>query len=148
MKINHLNLCVPDVPQTGRFFVEFFGLQLTEEKGRDALAVLYDDDGFSLILSNFDRKITPSYPRDFHLGFIQEDREQVRAIHARLQAGGYSLKPPQGMHGSWGFYFHAPGGIQVEVSCPHVLERNEYRRLSNHRVVYERNVRARFDAEM
>jgi len=34
MKINHLNLCVPDVPQTGRLFVEFFGLQLTEEKGR------------------------------------------------------------------------------------------------------------------
>jgi hypothetical protein len=31
--------------------VEFFGLHLTEEKGRNALAVLYDDDGFSLILT-------------------------------------------------------------------------------------------------
>jgi catechol 2,3-dioxygenase-like lactoylglutathione lyase family enzyme len=41
MKINHLNLSVSDVPQTGRFFVEFFGLRLTEEKGRNALAVLY-----------------------------------------------------------------------------------------------------------
>jgi catechol 2,3-dioxygenase-like lactoylglutathione lyase family enzyme len=100
MKINHLNLSVPDVPQTGRFFVEFFGLRLTEEKGRNALAVLYDDAGFSLILSNFDRKTTPSYPRDFHLGFIQEDREQAQAIHARLQAAGYSLKSPQGMYGS------------------------------------------------
>jgi catechol 2,3-dioxygenase-like lactoylglutathione lyase family enzyme len=37
MKINHLNLSVSDVPQTGRFFVEFFGLRLTEEKGRNAL---------------------------------------------------------------------------------------------------------------
>ena len=95
MKINHLNLSVPDVPQTARFFAEFFGLHLTEQKGRDTLAVLYDDAGFSLILSNFDRKIIPSYPRDFHLGFIQEDQEQVRAIHARLQAAGYTLKPPQ-----------------------------------------------------
>lgn len=103
MKINHLNLSVPDVPQTARFFAEFFGLHLTEQKGRDTLAVLYDDAGFSLILSNFDRKIIPSYPRDFHLGFIQEDQEQVRAIHARLQAAGYTLKPPQGMHGSWAF---------------------------------------------
>ena len=121
MKINHLNLSVPDVPLTARFFAEFFGLHLTEQKGRDTLAVLYDDAGFSLILSNFDRKTIPSYPRDFHLGFIQEDQEQVRAIHARLQAAGYTLKPPQGMHGSWGFYFQAPGGIQVEVSCPQVL---------------------------
>jgi catechol 2,3-dioxygenase-like lactoylglutathione lyase family enzyme len=32
MKINHLNLSVPDVPQTGRFFVDFFDLRLTEEK--------------------------------------------------------------------------------------------------------------------
>jgi catechol 2,3-dioxygenase-like lactoylglutathione lyase family enzyme len=125
MKINHLNLSVPDVSETGRFFVEFFGLHLTEEKGRNALAVLYDDDGFSLILSNFDRKTFPSYPRDFHLGFIQDDREQVGAIHARLQAAGYASKPPQGMHGSWGFYFHAPGGIQVEVSCPQVLAGNQ-----------------------
>jgi catechol 2,3-dioxygenase-like lactoylglutathione lyase family enzyme len=67
MKINHLNLSVPDVAQTARFFAEFFGLRITEQKGRHTLAVLYDDDGFSLILSNFDRKTTPSYPRDFHL---------------------------------------------------------------------------------
>jgi catechol 2,3-dioxygenase-like lactoylglutathione lyase family enzyme len=121
MKINHLNLSVPDVAQTARFFTDFFGLHLTEQKGRDTLVVLYDDDGFSLVLSNFDRKTTSSYPRDFHLGFIQEDREQVSAIHARLLTAGHALKPPQGMHGSWGFYFQAPGGVQIEVSCPEVL---------------------------
>jgi catechol 2,3-dioxygenase-like lactoylglutathione lyase family enzyme len=31
MKINHLNLSVPDVPQTARFFAEFFGLHLPEQ---------------------------------------------------------------------------------------------------------------------
>ena len=118
MKINHLNLSVTDVPRTARFLAEFFGLRITEQKGRDALAVLYDDNGFSLILSNFDCKTVPSYPRDFHLGFIQQDREQVSGLHARLQTAGYAVRPPQGMHGSWGFYFHAPGNIQVEVSCP------------------------------
>ena len=122
MKINHLNLSVPDVMESARFFAEFFGLRITEQKGRDTLAVLYDDDGLSLILSNFDRKTTPTYPRDFHLGFIQENQEQVSAIHARLLTAGYAVKPPQGMHGSWGFYFHAPGGIQVEVSCPEFSE--------------------------
>jgi catechol 2,3-dioxygenase-like lactoylglutathione lyase family enzyme len=118
MKINHLNLSVPDVSQTARFFADLFGLHITEQKGRDTLAVLYDDDGFALVLSNFDRKTIPSYPRDFHLGFIQQNREQVSAIHARLLTASYALKSPQGMHGSWGFYFQAPGGILVEVSCP------------------------------
>ena len=118
MKINHLYLSVPDVPQTARFLAEFFGLRITEQKGRDTLAVLYDEEGFSLILSNFDRKTAPTYPRDFHLGFIQKNREQVSDLHARLLAAGFIAKTPQGMHGSWGFYFEAPGGIQIEVSCP------------------------------
>jgi catechol 2,3-dioxygenase-like lactoylglutathione lyase family enzyme len=103
-------------------FGKLFGLRLAEQKGHDTLAVLYDDEGFSLILSNFNRKTTPSYPRDFHLGFIQEDRDRVSAIHARLLDAGDQLKSPQGMHGSWGFYFQAPRGIQVEVSYPQVSE--------------------------
>jgi lactoylglutathione lyase len=112
MKLNHLNLSVPDVAHSARFFTEFFGLRCTEQKGTDTLSVLYDENGFALILSNFDRKMIPSYPKDFHLGFIQENEKQVNEIYERLQAAGYEVNPPRRMHGSWGFYFTAPGKIE------------------------------------
>jgi catechol 2,3-dioxygenase-like lactoylglutathione lyase family enzyme len=118
MKLDHLNLSVSDVPQTARFFEEFFGFRRTEMKGRDVLAVLFNEAGFSLVLSSFDRKTQPGYPKDFHIGFTQENKGQVEAIHQRLKAAGVESKQPQAMHGSWGFYFHAPGAIMVEVSCP------------------------------
>ena len=89
-----------------------------EIKGRDTLAVLVDEAGFSLILSNFDRQHPPVYPKDFHLGFIQESKEQVEGLHQRLVAAGHEAAQPRSMHGSWGFYFHAPGEILIEVSCP------------------------------
>jgi len=60
----------------------------------------------------------PSYPKDFQLGFIQENKKQVNDIYERLQAAGYQIKPPGGMHGSWGFYFKAPGKIEIEISSP------------------------------
>jgi lactoylglutathione lyase len=117
MKLNHLNLSVSDVPQTARFFEEFLGLRCTELKGKDTPAVLYDENGFALILS-FDRKTTPSYPKDFHLGFIQDNQKRVSEIHERLQTAGYEINPPRAMHGSWGFYFRAPSDIEIEISCP------------------------------
>ena len=118
MKINHLNLSVPDVAKTARFFEEFFGLRCAERKSRDVLVVLVDESGFSLILGSFDQKTKPEYPNSFHLGFIQARKEQVETVYHRLQAAGYSAKPPQSIHGSWGFYIHAPGDILIEVSCP------------------------------
>jgi catechol 2,3-dioxygenase-like lactoylglutathione lyase family enzyme len=118
MKLNHLNLVVPDVEQTARFFEEYFGLRCAEQKGRNALVVLFDDVGFAFILTNFDPTTKPEYPRDFHLGFIQDSKEEVEAIHQRLQAAGYVERSPRTMHGSWGFLFHAPGGIDIEVSYP------------------------------
>jgi lactoylglutathione lyase len=118
MRINHLNLAVDDVPIAAQFFIEYFGFTSLEEKGRDALAVLADDVGFTLIVSHFDRTTKPEYPRDFHIGFIQESKAEVEALYGRLHAAGYVEKPPQPFHGNWGFYFHAPGGILVEVSCP------------------------------
>jgi lactoylglutathione lyase len=118
VKLNHLNLVVPDVPATARFFEEFFGFRTTEQKGRDTLAVLFDEAGLALVLSNFEKAASVDYPRDFHIGFLLENEKQVRAIYERLAAAGHVDKPPQRMHGSWGFYFVALGGIQVEVSYP------------------------------
>ncbi len=118
MKLNHLNLCVPDVQATATFFEEFFGFRRLEAKGRDALVLLADDAGFILNVTNFDPSTVPKYPRDFHIGFFVDEKAEVEAIHARLAAAGHVSRPPHSVHGFWGFYFHAPGGIQVEVSCP------------------------------
>jgi hypothetical protein len=43
-------------------------------------------------------------------------------IHRHSETAGVELRPARSMHGSWGFYFTAPGGISVEVSCPFAAE--------------------------
>ena len=55
------------------------------------------------------------YPSSFHIGFIQPTRERVNEINARLAADGYRVPPPSIQHGSWTFYFTAPGGFTIEV---------------------------------
>ncbi|MFN8440824.1 MAG: VOC family protein [Caldilineaceae bacterium] len=121
MKLNHLNVCVSDPRTTSQFFVEQFGFQRANTNGLDTLAVLHGEDGFVLILSNFDKKNVPVYPNGFHFGFIQENREQVDGIYERLHAAGFANEAPRSVHGSWTFYFKAPGDILVEVQS--VLER-------------------------
>jgi catechol 2,3-dioxygenase-like lactoylglutathione lyase family enzyme len=115
VNLNHLNLPVPDVAEAAEFFVKFFGFRHAEKKG-DALAVLLDDAGFTLILSNFGPNA--DYPRDFHIGFILESREAVDGLYLKLWAAKLTTEPPKAMHGSWGFYCKEPGGIVIEVSCP------------------------------
>ena len=118
MRINHLNLPAANPSEAARFFEEFFGLRCVEEKGRDALIVMFDDAGVSFLLSNFDPSAAPKCPRDFHIGFIQEDKQHVQTLFDRLKTAGFVDKPPQSIHGNWSFYVQSPGGILVEVSCP------------------------------
>jgi catechol 2,3-dioxygenase-like lactoylglutathione lyase family enzyme len=117
VKLNHINLAVPDVAATRAFFEKFFGFRCDENKGQDVLSVLRDEAGFVLILSNFDKKITPAYPRDFHLGFIYNKVEEVNELYERMKVAGIGLRAPKTAHGSWGFYVDAPGGITIEVSA-------------------------------
>jgi hypothetical protein len=56
-----------------------------------------------------------SYPASFHVGFIQPNPERVDEINRRLKEDGYDVPPPSRQHGSWTFYFRAPGGFTVEV---------------------------------
>jgi lactoylglutathione lyase len=117
MNLNHVNIAVPDVAATRQFFENFFGAKCTETKGADTLSVLSDGEGFVLILSNFDKQVTPQYPRDFHLGFLlRDDVNQVNELYQRIRASGFEATPPKKFHGSWGFYVVAPGGVTVEVS--------------------------------
>ncbi len=117
MKLNHLNLTVTDVTETHDFFQTYFGLR---SLGRNKnMAFLLDDDG--AVLSLMDMKVAREtevkYPATFHIGFMQESEAQVNEINARLKNDGFDVRPPSKQHGSWTFYFRAPGGFTVEVLC-------------------------------
>ena len=51
----------------------------------------------------------------FFFGFIRESRDEVDAMYVRLQEAGFASEAPRAVHGSWSFYFKAPGDILVEV---------------------------------
>jgi catechol 2,3-dioxygenase-like lactoylglutathione lyase family enzyme len=119
MRLNHLNLTVPDVARTREFFENYFGFRCVAERGRGFLAVLVDESGFVLTLNNFDDAAQVQYPGAFHIGFMQETREHVDGMYERLRAGGFNPEPPKEFHGAWTFYFRAPGGFLVEVGHQH-----------------------------
>ncbi len=117
MNLNHVNIAVPHVAASRAFFEKFFGLHCTETKGDNTLSVLVGEEGFVLILSNFEKQVTPRYPRDFHLGFLLRDSiDRVDELYEQLRTSGIEANPPKKFHGSLGFYVVAPGGITVEVS--------------------------------
>jgi len=113
--LNHLNLAVSDVQQARQFLVKYFGLNPGGKPGNDTIAFLRDDNGMVLTLTNIDRATEVKYPSTFHIGFIQESREKVDEINRRLKDDGFDVDPPQKLHGSWTFYFLAPGGFVIEV---------------------------------
>jgi len=119
MRLNHLNLAVPEVARTREFFETYFGLRCVFERGRDVLAVLVDESGFVFTLSNFDKAAKVEYPGAFHVGFMQDSRERVDEMYQRFNDDGFAMEPPKEFHGAWTFYFHAPGGILVEVGHQH-----------------------------
>ena len=112
MKVNHLNLTVTDPVETQQFLVKHFGLK-PRGKGNQKIALLSDDNG--MVLSLMGRVSEVKYPATFHVGFIQESEEQVNEINRRLKADGFDVPSPSRQHGSWTFYFHAPGGFTIEV---------------------------------
>jgi len=124
MALNHLNLTVPDVPQTRAFFETYFGFQcIAGAPQSDTFVVLVDESGFVLSLNNFTEAEEVVYPGAFHVGFRHDSREQVDAICQRLKADSFDMKPPHEFHGGWTFYFRAPGGFLVEVFHQSGLER-------------------------
>ena len=120
MRLNHLNLTVPDVQQTREFFENYFDFRCVFQRGPDALAVLTDESGFVLTLNNFAKATEVQYPGAFHIGFNQENRERVNEIHDRLKTSGFDPQPPREFHGAWTFYLRAPGGFLVEVFHQHI----------------------------
>ncbi len=119
MRLNHLNLCVDNLSEACALFQTCFDLAIVEQRG-EAIAVLADGHGFTLVLSHLRAAASgpPSYPDGFHVGFIQETPEQVDQIYRRLLTADVQLAhEPRKMRGSYGFYFTALKTILFEVSA-------------------------------
>ena len=116
MRLNHINLTVSDVPSAHAFLEDHFGFKPVAEIPRsDTAAFLTDDSGLVLSLMNLQNDAEVSYPGMFHVGFMQNSRPEVDAIHQRLNDAGFKAKPAHEFHGSYTFYVKAPGGFTVEV---------------------------------
>ncbi len=116
MKLNHLNLTVSDVMAAHSFLTTYFGLTpLPASPTNETMAFLNDDNGMVLSLMNLQGEDKIEYPGMFHIGFVQESREDVDAINERLKDGGFAVKAAREFHGSYTFYLKAPGGFTVEV---------------------------------
>jgi catechol-2,3-dioxygenase len=115
MKLNHLNLTVTDVPAAHQFLQKYFGMR--DMGGNNNIALLSDDRGMVLTLTSMKvgRETAVKYPATFHIGFIQENEGRVNEINQRLKDDGFDVPPPSRQHGSWTFYFLAPGGFTIEV---------------------------------
>jgi lactoylglutathione lyase len=118
MKLNHLNLTVTDVAETRDFLEKYFGLRRMQGmKENSIIAGLFDDNGIVLTLFRGEAAAEVRYPGSFHIGFIQDSEERVNEINQRLKDDGFDVPPPRRFHGSWTFYFRAPGGFTIEVLC-------------------------------
>ena len=134
MTLNHLNLTVTDPTETSAFLAKYFGL--LPGGGNQGMQMLRDDGGMVLTLikgrheDNADvgldeghegeptregRKGRVRYPSSFHIGFIQSSPSGVDEINQRLRDDGFDVDAPARLHGSWTFYFQAPGGFTIEV---------------------------------
>jgi catechol 2,3-dioxygenase-like lactoylglutathione lyase family enzyme len=110
MRLNHLDLPVPDLPAARDYFLQGFGFTLLRD-GAD-MAILRGDDGFILVLNQG----AGAYPDGFHIGFLQASDDAVHAVHARLAAAGIAAPAPEVRYGCLQFWCAAPGGVTIEVS--------------------------------
>jgi catechol-2,3-dioxygenase len=115
MKINHLDLQVHDVARTSQFFERYFGLQIQSNPSSAALVIMTDQHGFVLVLQR--SPVTERYPEGFHLGFLLDDVDSVRALHARAVADGLQVSDVIVNGRGTMIYLTAPEGYFVEVSC-------------------------------
>jgi catechol 2,3-dioxygenase-like lactoylglutathione lyase family enzyme len=121
MRLNHLDLHVPDVSATRDFFRDHLGFLEKETRGGDGLAILHDDAGLELVISRPIEKLgcgdTPTAGLNtYHIGFMLPSRGEVEALFRRLRAAGAEISgEPRAIRSGWLFYCFAPGRILIEV---------------------------------
>ncbi|MDL2398682.1 VOC family protein [Rhizobium mayense] len=122
MRLNHLDLHVPDVAATRDFFVSVFDFTEIETGRANGRAILRDDAGLELVVSRpadaFGGADSASVGRNtYHIGFVLPSREAVDAQFERVNLAGCEIcKPPSAVRGGWLFYCFAPGQVLIEVS--------------------------------
>jgi lactoylglutathione lyase len=118
MKLNHIDLQVSDVSGAREFFEAHFGLRCTYQR-KEQLAILEDDNGLVVGVSNLFNSGPPVYPPDFHIGFILANESEVRAVQERLVRAGVKIKTDLSRGGP-NIYFMCvgPDDITIEVRAP------------------------------
>ena len=87
MNLNHMGLGVTEIAKTVEMFETYFGWRRAEGTPvNERMAFLLDDS--DALITMFKVK-DATYPKIFHIGFIQDSVEQVTAMHERLTAGGF-----------------------------------------------------------
>ena len=118
MKLNHVDLHVSSVDAARLFFERFFGLRCACRR-RGEIAILEDEAGFQLGVSNLRGLPPPAYPPDFHVGFVLDRAGEVREIHDRLIAARIGMKfELQEAGPALAFQCVGPDAIPVEVRAP------------------------------
>jgi catechol 2,3-dioxygenase-like lactoylglutathione lyase family enzyme len=117
MRLNHIDLPVPDVAATRDFFETWLGFTHERTLGQDGLSILRDESrpgaGAQPAAPRRGPDLAGPVPHRLPPG---EPRRRCRSLHARMAAGGLAVDPPATQHGAFGFYLTAPGDILVEVA--------------------------------
>ncbi|QSQ19500.1 VOC family protein [Pyxidicoccus parkwayensis] len=119
MKLNHLDLQVPDVQRTAQFFERYFDFEHTSNRASPAIAILSDRAGLVLVLQKL-KNPEQAYPDGFHIGFFVDSEDQVMGLHARAKEDGLEVSDVIRNNRGTMVYCQLPGGILAEVNCrPH-----------------------------
>ena len=122
MRLNHMDLHVPDPTATAEFFVTYLGFRQIAVRANGGLIILADDTGLELVLSHAIAKFGSTDQVglglvSYHIGFIVETRDIVDALHRRMAGDGLDPLAPRDMRGGWLFYCYAPGRVLVEIGA-------------------------------
>lgn len=113
MKLNHLDLQVPDVVATAALFEEMLALRIESNRASPAIAILSDGHGFTLVLQR--RSDEQPFPEGFHFGFLVDAVDAVRAFRAKAHARGLDVSDVI-ENGRGTLCYWRVAGLLVEVS--------------------------------
>lgn len=118
MKLNHIDLQVSNVEAAREFFERSFGLRCTYRRAGQ-IAILEDDGGLELGVSNLRGSPPPAYPPDFHVGFVLASAGEVRGTYERLKTAGVRIKIDLREGGPNLFFVcEGPDAIPIEIRAP------------------------------
>jgi catechol 2,3-dioxygenase-like lactoylglutathione lyase family enzyme len=120
LRINHIDLHVPDVKTTRDFLRENFGLSCVCSYDADGFAILRDCAGFELGLGQLADAAGGTYAAGLvccDIGFMLPSYHAFVTLLARLRAAGAEVRLGSvDTHGVSAFCCLAPGGVTLQVA--------------------------------